>query len=362
MSGVRTINVETASSVATLLGNFDGSTVQIPINLLKVLLGAELAGPNYQNRAELFADLAWSAGAVLRHDLLQRGHSPPAVRVVQASRRCRIAGATRQIDRKNPARRAGVTGDRPRGQTVKQPTLMQQTRVKVAEIDCRRRLRPISEAGVDSLIASIRETGVMKDAIHLRKKKDGSLVLIAGGHRLEAARRLGWEEIEAKIWTDVTDDWAAIMEIDDNLAGAEMNPLDTAVFLATRKQVYERLHPESKQMAGAALAAKRWSVDASDIVSFASATAEKFGVSKRHVERMVAAGTRLGPDEVAQLRAAPRQVPLAASGAMRQPDIAGSTRSQGPAGRDHGQGLATCQLPALQPQTLPPRRRWSRLR
>ena len=39
--------------------------------------------------------------------------------------------------------------------------------------------------------ASIAETGVMKDAIHLRRKKAGVLSLIAGGHRLEAAKRLG---------------------------------------------------------------------------------------------------------------------------------------------------------------------------
>ena len=149
---------------------------------------------------------------------------------------------------------------------------MQQNRVKVAEIDCRRRLRPISEAGVESLIASIHETGVMKDAIHVRKKKDGSLVLIAGGHRLEAAKRLGWEEIEAKIWTDVTDDWAAIMEIDDNLAGAEMNALDTAVFLATRKQVYERLHPETKAGVAGGLARQGSATELSSAGRISSST------------------------------------------------------------------------------------------
>ena len=191
---------------------------------------------------------------------------------------------------------------------MKEPTLMQQNRVKVAEIDCRRRLRPISEAGVESLIASIHETGVMKDAIHVRKKKDGSFVLIAGGHRLEAAKRLGWEEIEAKVWTDVTDDWAAIMEIDDNLAGAEMNALDTAVFLATRKQVYERLHPETKR--GIAGAAARWDATEPSSVAFVKATADKFGMTERQVFKIVAAGARLGADEVAKLRHAPRPITL----------------------------------------------------
>jgi ParB family chromosome partitioning protein len=183
------------------------------------------------------------------------------------------------------------------------PVLMQMNKVTVAEVIEKERLRPVSEAGVDSLIASITETGVMKDAIHVRQKKDGKLYLIAGGHRLEAARRLGWEEIEAKVWTNVTDDWARLMEIDDNLAGAEMNALDTAVFLATRKEVYERLHPETRRGVAGGLARQN---SASDIVSFAESTAEKFGVSKRHVERMIAAGHALGPDQISALRKAPR--------------------------------------------------------
>ncbi len=160
---------------------------------------------------------------------------------------------------------------------------------------------------MQSLIASVNETGVMKDAIHVRRKKDGSLVLIAGAHRLETARQLGWEEIEAKIWTDVTDDWARLMEIDDNLAGAEMNALDTAVFLAARKAVYERMHPETKRGVAGGLARQGL---ATDIMSFAAATADKFGCTTRHVERMVAAGSRLGPDQVHALRQAPRQITL----------------------------------------------------
>ncbi len=179
--------------------------------------------------------------------------------------------------------------------------------VPVAEVIVRDRLRPVTEAGVQSLLASIAETGVMKDAIHVRKKKDGSLHLIAGGHRLEAARRLDWKMIEAKVWTEVTDDWARLMEIDDNLAGAEMNALDTAVFLATRKEVYERLHPETKRGVAGGLARQG---AASELSSFADATAEKFGMTARQVQKIVAAGTKLGPDEVAKLRAAPRAVTL----------------------------------------------------
>lgn len=182
-------------------------------------------------------------------------------------------------------------------------------RVNVEEIDTKGRLRPVSEAGVAALMASIDETGVMKDAIHVRQKKNGTLALIAGGHRLEAAKRLGWAEIEAKVWADVTDDWSRLMEIDDNIAGAELNPLDTALFLAERKRVYERLHPEAKR--GFAGAAARWdATDTMSVASFADATAEKFGLSQRHIFRLIAAGSRLDPRDVALLRKAPRPITL----------------------------------------------------
>ena len=170
---------------------------------------------------------------------------------------------------------------------MKLPTLMSQNRVRLDDIVIRDRLRPVSAAGVAALVASINETGVMEDAIHVRKKKDGKLHLVAGGHRVAAARELGWQDIEAKVWTDVTDDWARLMEIDDNLAGAEMTALDNAVFLARRKEVYERLHPETKRGVAGGLARQGL---ANDIVSFAGATAEKFGLSTRQVERRIAAG------------------------------------------------------------------------
>jgi ParB family transcriptional regulator, chromosome partitioning protein len=191
---------------------------------------------------------------------------------------------------------------------MKAPTLTRVDRVKVADVQSLSRLRSVSEAGVGAIMASIAEIGVMKDAIHVRRRKDGRLVLIAGAHRLEAARRLGWDEVEAKVWSDVTDDWARLMEIDDNLAGAELTPLDTAVFLATRKQVYERLHPETKRGVAGALA--RWDATDSVSVAFATATAEKFGLNERKVYRLLAAGSRIAADQAAKLRAAPRPVTL----------------------------------------------------
>lgn len=184
--------------------------------------------------------------------------------------------------------------------------------VPLADIEIGPRLRPASEAGVDALEASYDEMGVMKDAVQLRrKKKSGQLVLMAGLHRVMLGKRKGWETIRCDLW-ECTDDWARLMEIDDNLAGAELTALDTAIFLAERKAVYERLHPEAKAMTGAELVAKRWdTADMMSVVSFAAATAEKMGATERHVRRLVAAGAALTKDHQRWLRSAPKPVSLA---------------------------------------------------
>lgn len=44
--------------------------------------------------------------------------------------------------------------------------------VPVDQIDDRNRLRPVSPAGVAAIVESMRELGVMKDPIHVRKKGD----------------------------------------------------------------------------------------------------------------------------------------------------------------------------------------------
>ena len=188
---------------------------------------------------------------------------------------------------------------------MKSPTLQM---VSLADVRADGRLRPVSPAGVASILASVEEIGRIKDPIHVRKKRDG-LVLMAGGHRMEAYAQLGVKEVEAWVWADITDDFARLIEIDDNLAGAEMSPLDTAIFLARRKDVYERLHPETKRGVAGALA-KHSATDIVSVASFAAATAEKFGIDERHVRRLVAAGSRLSPRDVQLLRSAPQGVTL----------------------------------------------------
>ncbi|WP_313350499.1 ParB/RepB/Spo0J family partition protein [Paracoccus sp. (in: a-proteobacteria)] len=196
---------------------------------------------------------------------------------------------------------------------MSEPTLiLTKTTLAPDSIVAEGRLRPVSEAGVQAILGSIEELGQIVTPLVVRQRRDKNGVayeLLDGAHRLEAARRLGLETVPVRVF-ECTNDQARLLEIDGNLAGAELNPLDTAVFLASRKAVYERLHPETKAAAGAALAAKRWDATEPSSAAFATVTAEKFGMTERQVRKIVAAGSRLGPDEIAKLRSAPKPVTL----------------------------------------------------
>ncbi|UWQ03309.1 ParB N-terminal domain-containing protein [Aliiroseovarius crassostreae] len=174
-------------------------------------------------------------------------------------------------------------------------------------VDADNRLRPFSEAGVESLIASIEEIGVMKDPIHVRRQGRGEgvrLTLMAGGHRLEAAKRLGWTEIPARVWADITDNDAKFIEIDDNLAGKALDPLDQAEFLAERKRVYEKAHPETKRGGDRKSRAYENQTANLAVSSFVKATAEATGLSERNIYRRVSVGEKLSKADINALRAA----------------------------------------------------------
>lgn len=175
----------------------------------------------------------------------------------------------------------------------------------IREIEVVSRLRPVSAAGVAAVMASLNEIGHIVSPLWVRKTKTGYL-LLDGAHRLEAARQHGLDVLPVRAFA-CNDRQARFMEIDGNLAGAELTALDTAVFLAARKTVYEEEYPETKAAIAGGLARQG---SAGDIMSFAAAAAEKMGVSERHVQRLTQVGLVLGPLEIEQLRGMVKSVAL----------------------------------------------------
>ncbi len=112
-------------------------------------------------------------------------------------------------------------------------------------IEVEDRLRSVDEAAVDHIAESMEQRGQIYP-IQIRTIEPGRFRLIAGAHRIAAARKLGWTHIEAFLVDDLEEEEVSLLEIDENLCRAELNAMDKAHFFARRKEIYEQLHPETK--------------------------------------------------------------------------------------------------------------------
>ena len=110
--------------------------------------------------------------------------------------------------------------------------------VKISDIKIGSRNRQYKEDKAHGLAKSIQEIGLLHPIII-----DADNNLIAGLHRLEAAKLLGWEEIPCTIF-DINNA-GGLAEIDENLIRAELTELEKADLLARAKEIYEIRHPET---------------------------------------------------------------------------------------------------------------------
>ena len=90
-------------------------------------------------------------------------------------------------------------------------------------------MRQLDEDKVLELMSSYRESGQI-NPISLDKE----LTLLAGHHRLEAARKLGWKTIDAKIF-DADDLHKRLIEISENLIRNDMLHRDCRTHSRKRK-------------------------------------------------------------------------------------------------------------------------------
>jgi ParB family chromosome partitioning protein len=145
------------------------------------------------------------------------------------------------------------------------------------------RLRGIDPDWVEAIAHSMHERGQDTPIIVGEAGPDDGLhPLIAGAHRVEAARRLGWAEIAAIVRAE-SGLAARLTEIDENLMRRELSALDRAVFLAERKAVYEALHPEAARPGPRNKIADK--LVRNFVSSFAAATAAKVGLDERSIRR-----------------------------------------------------------------------------
>ena len=175
-----------------------------------------------------------------------------------------------------------------------------QMTLKVADIKIGERLRQIDEAHAELLAESLRQTGRLRNRPEVRQQRKGKTIihtLISGGHRMRAVVMVGWDEVEVEVY-EGSDDEVRLWEIDENLVRHDLNPLDRAVFLAERKALYLKLHPETKHGAQGGAGGQR---NENDTMSFSKDTAEKCGWSAKTIERAVSIATGLQADVRARI-------------------------------------------------------------
>lgn len=90
----------------------------------------------------------------------------------------------------------------------------------VDEITVLDRHRPVDMDAVRALAASMKQIG-LRTPITIRSPSESDCFLVAGRHRLEAARLLGWEKIDCFV-LDCSEDEAQMWEISENLHRAEL--------------------------------------------------------------------------------------------------------------------------------------------
>lgn len=158
-------------------------------------------------------------------------------------------------------------------------------KIAINEIKVNEGRREASLNGIEELARSISEIGLLNPITI-----DADRTLVAGLHRLEAARRLGWTEIECTV-CGLDGLQAELAEIDENVVRTALSTIEYGELLERRREIYESLYPETKagaaQAAGMNRATGRHVSDKMSLTpkSFAQDTAGKLGVSPRTIER-----------------------------------------------------------------------------
>lgn len=162
--------------------------------------------------------------------------------------------------------------------------------VKISEIKIGPGRRDTTQQIFDELARSIKAVGLLNP---ITVTQDNTL--IAGLHRLEAAKLLGWTEIECTI-SDAQGLQAELAEIDENFVRSGLSHRELGELLLRRKEIYESLHPETQQGKRNGQTVKNDNLTLLETRSFAQDTADKLGVSKRTVERLVQTASNLTPE------------------------------------------------------------------
>ena len=154
--------------------------------------------------------------------------------------------------------------------------------IPISEITINPGRREADQEAVHELVDSISKVGLLNPIT-----VDQEYTLIAGLHRLEAAKLLGWTEIECTV-SSLEGLLAELAEVDENVVRKGLSAVEYSDLLLRRKEIYETLHPETKRGGDRKSEKIKGAKCAFDSVpSFIDDTAEKLGVHRATVKRQI---------------------------------------------------------------------------
>jgi ParB-like chromosome segregation protein Spo0J len=160
--------------------------------------------------------------------------------------------------------------------------------VPLRDITIRDSHRAVNQDKVNGLAGALRDKGLLYKIIISDRLGSESRVLIAGRHRLEAARQLGWLTIPAYVITPASEIEESMIEISENLDRAELTPEEASL----QRAEYARLRAVKRgELAPDAPVAKivqpRVQGQASTTGGISEAARET-GVSRQQLQRDIA--------------------------------------------------------------------------
>ena len=164
-------------------------------------------------------------------------------------------------------------------------------KVQIFQVKVNDGRREVSPEAVHELANSISELGLMNPITI-----DQNYTLIAGLHRLEAAKLLGWAEIECTV-SSLEGLLAELAEIDENFVRMGLSDDEQDEMLLRRKEIYEALHPETKHGGDRkSKKIKMQNLQLDSAESFIQDTAKKMRVSPRTVAVRLQTAKNLTPE------------------------------------------------------------------
>lgn len=152
--------------------------------------------------------------------------------------------------------------------------------MKISKIKFKDSDFPVCSVTINELKKSIKETGLLHPILI---QNDGKLV--AGRQRLEALKELGYSDLKKEQFRVIHHKGlrAELASLDEDLVRKQLSWQQEALALARRKEIYEKLYPETKRGGDRSPEA----LEQRERPSFCSDTAAKMGLHERTLRQKV---------------------------------------------------------------------------